>query len=325
MKQFSLQNKLSGLLYLQGFKENPDKYLFAGVAGHIGIDISRGDSDPEPAYYDGTVVYIHHDTVVYITDPDPSTNTALEISQSHGKNFRFKVGEKVKIGDILCDQDSTGPSIMWTDNDPAKVAWSHEHINIRQIIIGSYNGKYNFWNFAGFSPIPYSYVESDYTMAHFQDPNLYNQKVYSLIAKAIEKKEDAPKECNNPGAIRGLDGAFKKFVSYEDGFAYLIDYIKRACTSQHASYKPNYTVLQFFQTYAPALDNNNPTKYAKDVVEWVGLRSVNDPIADWLLTEFEWIKKYNSLTFYAPTNDPGKFQQLLDAFKRLWNTYFKGK
>ena len=324
MKQFSLQNKLNGILLLQSYKENPDKYLFAGVAGHIGIDISRGDGDPVPIYYKGTVVYIHYDSVVYITDPDEN-GLALEISQSHGKNFRVKVGDKVEVGQIAFDQDSSGPSIMWTDNDPAKVAWSHEHINIRQIIIGSYNGKYNFWNFAGFSPIPYSYVESDYTMAHFQDPNLYNQKVYSLIAKAIEKKEDAPKEWNNPGAIRGLDGAFKKFVSYEDGFAYLIDYIKRACTSQHASYKPNYTVLQFFQTYAPALDNNNPTKYAKDVVEWVGLRSVNDPIADWLLTEFEWIKKYNSLTFYAPTNDPGKFQQLLDAFKRLWNTYFKGK
>lgn len=73
---------------------------------------------------------------------------------------------------------------------------------------------------------------------------------------------------NNPGNIRGTDGKFLKFNSYEQGFAYLKEYVIRACTGKHKAYPKDPTILQFFKVYAPSSDNNNPEKYAK----WIATR-----------------------------------------------------
>mgnify|MGYP007100077729 CR=1 FL=1 len=70
---------------------------------------------------------------------------------------------------------------------------------------------------------------------------------------------------NNPGNIRSVSGPFLVFPTYEKGFAYLKDYVTRACTGKHAAYKPTMTVAQFFAVYAPTGDNNQPDKYA----DWV--------------------------------------------------------
>ena len=56
---------------------------------------------------------------------------------------------------------------------------------------------------------------------------------------------------NNPGNCKGLDGYFKTFPTYEAGFAYLEDYLTRACTGKHKAYSPNMTLRQFFSVYAP--------------------------------------------------------------------------
>ena len=340
--KFSLQEKLNGLLHFQGYKENPKRYLFLGVGGHIGVDISRGDGDPIPAYYDGTVIYVDFATIAYITEPDEN-GLALEISQSHGKDLKVKVGDKIEIGDVICYQDSTGPSIMWKDDDPAKVAWSHEHLNIREIKVGAYNGEDNRWNFAAFSPIKYSYVKSDYTMAHFQDPNLYSARVLELIAEqGIKRMEGAKPARMNPGNLRvspytqamgalGPLGSIASFPDYETGKQALFQLITDACNGELRSYKKvGMTVLDFFSAYAPSSDGNNPIQYAKNVVEWCGLRSINDPASDWLLTELSYIKKYNSVPFYiddipaTPVNRYS-FEQLLYAFRRFWNTFSRGK
>ena len=66
-------------------------------------------------------------------------------------------------------------------------------------------------------------------------------------ARAIEKFENAAKWRNNPGAIRSLQGTFLRFDSYEEGFDYLCDYLKRACRGEHKSYKPDFTLLQFLK------------------------------------------------------------------------------
>lgn len=76
---------------------------------------------------------------------------------------------------------------------------------------------------------------------------------------------------NNPGNIRDKKGKFLKFTTYDAGFAYLTDYVRRACTGKHDAYKPNYTFYQFFATYAPTGDNNNPKIYAEAVCKKIGL------------------------------------------------------
>lgn len=76
---------------------------------------------------------------------------------------------------------------------------------------------------------------------------------------------------NNPGNIRAVDGSFLVFPTYEKGFAYLKDYVTRACTGKHKAYQPTYNISQFFGVYAPTLDNNNPDKYAQFVADKIKL------------------------------------------------------
>lgn len=76
---------------------------------------------------------------------------------------------------------------------------------------------------------------------------------------------------NNPGNIRAVDGSFLVFPTYEKGFAYLKDYVTRACTGKHKAYQPTYTISQFFGVYAPTLDRNDPDKYAQFVADKIKL------------------------------------------------------
>lgn len=90
-----------------------------------------------------------------------------------------------------------------------------------------------------------------------------------LWGKAIETYEGANKNWNNPGAIRGLDGRFLKFQTYDEGWRCLLDYLKRAATGKHNAY-PNggeTTLLEFQKIYSPSYDNNDPLKYAQFVAK----------------------------------------------------------
>jgi hypothetical protein len=92
-------------------------------------------------------------------------------------------------------------------------------------------------------------------------------------AKAIEEFENAPKEWFNPGAIKGLDGKFLKFPDYKAGFAYLCDYLTRACTGRHRAYPKagETTLLEFTSIYAPSSDNNDPRGYCNYVSQKLGV------------------------------------------------------
>ena len=76
---------------------------------------------------------------------------------------------------------------------------------------------------------------------------------------------------NNPGNIRGRDGKFLKFPTYAQGWSYLKDYVTRAATGKHKAYKPDFTIKQFFNVYAPSSDNNQPDLYANWVASRIGL------------------------------------------------------
>ena len=92
-------------------------------------------------------------------------------------------------------------------------------------------------------------------------------------AKAIETYEGANKVWNNPGAIRGKNGQFLKFPTYEAGFNYLKDYLTRAATGLHKAYPKGgeTSLLEFQKIYSPASDNNNPEAYCAYVCIRLGV------------------------------------------------------
>ena len=97
-------------------------------------------------------------------------------------------------------------------------------------------------------------------------------------AKAIEKYEGYYPQSrsyrnNNPGNIKSLDGSFLTFKSYQEGFDYLCDYLKRVCEGKHTGYSKGgeTTLLEFFIIYAPQADNNYPIAYAQFVAIKLGV------------------------------------------------------
>lgn len=76
------------------------------------------------------------------------------------------------------------------------------------------------------------------------------------------------KYVNNMYLTVGQDqDGFAKFKSYQDGFMALSNKIKKACNGESTVYKPDDTILEFFQKYAPTYDGNYPEKYAKFVAD----------------------------------------------------------
>lgn len=321
---------------MQGLREN--KWAYSTFApnhkgGHPGIDLQYGYQDKVEALFDGRIVYTQFDTVVELcTLPN---GVSLEINYGHCSDVKVFNGQEVKQGQEIGRVSFIGPSQMWQENTVLadKIAWSHLHFGIREVEIGSVNPCSYYWDYQHRSIVPYSVKEYDASIEHFIDPSEYNIPVYYLIAQAIERKENYRKyhaDTNNPGNIRGTNGKFLKFVSYEEGFDYLCNYINRACRGEHKAYNSDMTMLDFFSKYAPSEDNNNPKKYAEDVCQWVGIPSIYSPISDWLLTQLEWAKKYNYNPYLAYPMETapiigstGVFAGILTAVKRLWQMIFK--
>ncbi len=103
------------------------------------------------------------------------------------------------------------------------------------------------------------------------------------FCNAIAQYEGGPGDLNhrnnNPGNLRSVKGPFLKFKTWEDGMNALRDYVTRAATGKHKAYKPEFTITQFFKTYAPSSDNNQPDIYASWVANKVGI-SINFKIKD---------------------------------------------
>lgn len=93
------------------------------------------------------------------------------------------------------------------------------------------------------------------------------------FAKAISAYEDAPEYWNNPGAIKSKDGKFLMFKTYQAGFDYLLDYIRRVAKDEHRAYPKGgeTSILEYFHIYSPVSDNNNSTAYAQWVAKRIGV------------------------------------------------------
>jgi hypothetical protein len=83
------------------------------------------------------------------------------------------------------------------------------------------------------------------------------------------------------------------------------------------------TILEFAKVWAPKEDGNNPFKYAENLVRICGFRSLNDRLEDWLLTELDWVRKYNNYAKYVKQGVSLSGLGLIINF--VWNKIFKGR
>ena len=70
---------------------------------------------------------------------------------------------------------------------------------------------------------------------------------------------------------------FSVFSTYEQGVEALKHQITIAVDGRSRVYRPDMTLLRFFEVYAPTDDNNNPRSYAQYVASRLGV-SINTPI-----------------------------------------------
>lgn len=83
---------------------------------------------------------------------------------------------------------------------------------------------------------------------------------------------------NNPGNLvyRGQlnaiqNGRFARFRTYTDGYNALKNMLIGACTGQSKIYRPDMTLVQFYEIYAPSSDGNSPQAYAEHVAHDLGV------------------------------------------------------
>jgi hypothetical protein len=90
---------------------------------------------------------------------------------------------------------------------------------------------------------------------------------------------------NNPGNLRyspfqtGKRDGFSYFETYERGYYALIYQIELAVTDRSAVYHSDMTIQEFFNVYAPASDDNQPSIYADTVAQQIGV-SVNTKLSE---------------------------------------------
>jgi diguanylate cyclase (GGDEF)-like protein len=77
---------------------------------------------------------------------------------------------------------------------------------------------------------------------------------------------------NNPGNIRDTPNSFKTFATPQEGFQALMDDVKakQSGNNKHGL-GPHSSLQDFFEVYAPRIDNNDPTAYAQAVASRLGV------------------------------------------------------
>lgn len=81
----------------------------------------------------------------------------------------------------------------------------------------------------------------------------------------------------NPGNIKSVrTGKFRKFNTLKDGYDALIRDIEIKQSGRSRVIHKDETLWKFIHIYAPAHDNNNPSLYAWQVANWLGI-DINTP------------------------------------------------
>jgi hypothetical protein len=105
-----------------------------------------------------------------------------------------------------------------------------------------------------------------------------------ILAQAIQQFEgyyagSLAQRNNNPGNLRysplqsGKRDGFAYFDTFEIGMEALKHQIRIGATGTSRVYRPDMTLLQFFNTYAPSSDNNQPSIYYQFVLDTTGFTS----------------------------------------------------
>jgi hypothetical protein len=116
-------------------------------------------------------------------------------------------------------------------------------------------------------------------------PELPKENLLEKMCLAIQRHEgwfDGSRSWRNknPGNLRYVGQAktigfdknnFAIFASYEDGFNALQNMIRNAAKGLSKVYNPEMTLTQFFGTYAPSSDDNDPDNYARVVAKEMGV------------------------------------------------------
>ncbi len=288
--------KLKEILLLADYGQRED--LKTEIPWHNGIDISIGDGDPVYSFVDDTCKVekvnpaLQDEGTIVLSD----TNN-WEYVFAHLKNIRVQSGDLISFETFLGYQDSRGASIQ----EFLKPYWSHLHFAVRKIDDDN-GGPAKFWNYG------HKYKDVDNGLDGFIDPNINCQRVLVRVAKAIGQiegyfgnKSEILVKNNNPGGLRwspfqiGQKGGFAVFNTPEDGFRALVwDLEQKARGNTRTGLNGNSTILEFCKVWAPKEDGNNPFKYAENLIRICGFNSLNDKIGDWLLTELDWVRKYNN-------------------------------
>jgi hypothetical protein len=85
--------------------------------------------------------------------------------------------------------------------------------------------------------------------------------------------ENLPTQNNNPGDLKNIGGGFASFATSQAGYGALLNDIQTKINN-----KPNETLADFSNVYAPPSDNNNTAQYTADLANQLGV-APNTPIS----------------------------------------------
>jgi hypothetical protein len=326
-------SRLNETLLLTDYGYNEELSKRFNIPFHGGVDISIGLNDPVYSFvYDTAKVskvnpFIQDEGTIVLTDVNN-----YEYVFGHLDNIKVQEKDLVQFGSYLGDQDSKGQSVQ----EQLRPLWQHIHFSVRKI---SEDGKYpTLWNYGN------KYENTDNKLEGFIDPNENCLKVVYRVAEAIcqiesgwnkwtnqwNPKAMTLKENNNPAGLRyspfqqGKKNGFAVFDTSLNGFKALVwDLENKAKGNTITKLNGKSTIKEFTKIWAPVQDGNNPFKYAESIVRICGFRSLNDRLEDWLLTELDWVRRFNNEAKNMPegtfiTNKLG----LLKNF--IWNKIHKG-
>ena len=181
-----------------------------------------------------------------------------------------------------------------------------------------------------------------------EEPKLVTQRkmsrmeFYVLLAKAIQKHEgwfkgSRSQRNNNPGNLRsspfqsGIRDNFSYFKNFDTGWHALIWDIDWKFTGRTSSrLNGNSTLLEFFQVYAPAGDNNNPKAYVLAVVADLRKAGLNINHLTRLWELLALTEKENPYMFLAQPKGSALIALVIDGVRhdlsfRAWRDYLDQK
>ena len=170
MSKLELYFPVKPWLITQIFGVNGDYYKKYGVNGHNGLDIEANNGQIVRASHDGEVVYAGVDSsegwgvVIRTTEPMEYNNGVAYIKSIYWhliKTIPVKVGQKVKVGDIVGYADNTGAS----NGD-------HLHFSIKPQARGE--NDWTWWN-----------VEQNNGFAGAIDPQPFFNKYYAEDVQVV--------------------------------------------------------------------------------------------------------------------------------------------